>query len=101
MPAQRIRPQRRQELPTGGDGNNGTAADFERLYRANVADVTAYFARRSTDPQAVADLTAETFTAAITSFATFDPRKAPGVPGCSALPGACTPRTANHSLNSG
>ena len=40
-----------------------------------MAAVTAYFARRSADPQTVADLTAETFAQAIASFATFDPRK--------------------------
>ncbi len=40
-----------------------------------MAAVTAYFARRSADPQTVADLTADTFAQAITSFATFDPRK--------------------------
>jgi RNA polymerase sigma factor (sigma-70 family) len=50
-------------------------AEFEALYRANVAAVTAYFARRSADPQTVADLTADTFVQVITSFATFDPRK--------------------------
>jgi RNA polymerase sigma-70 factor (ECF subfamily) len=50
-------------------------AEFEVLYRANVAAVTAYFARRSADPQTVADLTADTFVQVITSFATFDPRK--------------------------
>jgi RNA polymerase sigma factor (sigma-70 family) len=50
-------------------------AEFERLYRANVDGVTAYFARRSTDPQVVADLTADTFVAAITGFGSFDPRK--------------------------
>jgi len=50
-------------------------AEFEALYRANVAAVTAYFARRSAEPQTVADLTADTFVAAITSFATFDSRK--------------------------
>jgi RNA polymerase sigma factor (sigma-70 family) len=50
-------------------------AEFETLYRANVAAVTGYFARRSTEPQTVADLTADTFVQAITSFATFDPRK--------------------------
>ena len=43
-------------------------AEFEALYRANVAAVTAYFARRSADPQTVADLTADTFVAAITSL---------------------------------
>jgi len=39
-----------------------------------VAVVTAYFARRSADPQTVADLTADTFVQAITSFTTFNPR---------------------------
>jgi RNA polymerase sigma factor (sigma-70 family) len=53
----------------------GAIAEFERLYRANVEAVTAYFARRSSDPQVVADLTADTFVAAITYFETFDPRK--------------------------
>jgi RNA polymerase sigma-70 factor (ECF subfamily) len=54
---------------------DGAVAEFEALYRANVAVVTAYFARRSADPPTVADLTADTFVAAIASFATFDPRK--------------------------
>ena len=48
---------------------------FERLYRANVDVVTAYFARRTADPQLVADLTADTFVAVITYFGSFDPRK--------------------------
>ena len=51
------------------------ATEFERLYRANVDAVTAYFARRTADPQLVADLTADTFVAVITGFASFDPRK--------------------------
>jgi RNA polymerase sigma factor (sigma-70 family) len=55
-------------------GDDATA-EFERIYRANVAAVTAYFARRSADPQTVADLTADTFVQVITSFSTFDPRK--------------------------
>jgi RNA polymerase sigma factor (sigma-70 family) len=50
-------------------------AEFERLYRSQIKSVTAFFARRSTDPQTVADLTAETFVRVITSFRTFDPRK--------------------------
>jgi RNA polymerase sigma factor (sigma-70 family) len=54
---------------------DGAAAEFERLYRANVEAVTAYFARRSADPQVVADLTADTFVTAITSFGSFDPGK--------------------------
>jgi RNA polymerase sigma factor (sigma-70 family) len=52
---------------------DGAAAEFERLYRANVEAVTAYFARRSADPHVVADLTADTFVTAITSFGSFDP----------------------------
>ena len=56
-------------------GDAGATAEFERLYRANVDVVTAYFARRSADPQLVADLTADTFVAVITSFEAFDPRK--------------------------
>jgi RNA polymerase sigma factor (sigma-70 family) len=53
----------------------GATAEFERLYRANVEVVTAYFARRSTDPHVVADLTADTFVEVITHFGSFDPRK--------------------------
>ncbi|MFD0206658.1 MULTISPECIES: RNA polymerase sigma factor [Saccharothrix] len=53
----------------------GAAAEFEKVYRAHVGMVTAYFARRSAEPQTVADLTADTFVRAITSFATYDPVK--------------------------
>ena len=52
----------------------GATAEFERLYRANVDAVAAYFARRSADPQVVADLTADTFVAVITGFGSFDSR---------------------------
>jgi RNA polymerase sigma-70 factor (ECF subfamily) len=58
----------------GASGATG-AAEFERLYRANVDAVSAYFARRTADPQLVADLTADTFVAVITGFGSFDPRK--------------------------
>lgn len=51
------------------------AAEFEELYRAQVDAVTAFFARRSADPQTVADLTADTFVQVITSLATFDPTR--------------------------
>jgi RNA polymerase sigma factor (sigma-70 family) len=62
--------------PGGGlSAGNDAAAEFERLYRAHVHAVTAFFARRSADPQTVADLTAETFVRAITSFGAFDPGK--------------------------
>lgn len=50
-------------------------AEFEAVYRANVAGITAYFARRCPDPQTVADLTSETFAQAIASLAGFDPRR--------------------------
>jgi RNA polymerase sigma-70 factor (ECF subfamily) len=59
------------ERPAG----TGAVAEFERLYRANVDAVTAYFARRTADPHVVADLTADTFVAVITGFGSFDPRK--------------------------
>ena len=45
------------------------------MYRAHIDAVTAYSARRSTDPQTVADLTADTFVEAITSYSSFDPRR--------------------------
>jgi RNA polymerase sigma-70 factor (ECF subfamily) len=47
--------------------------DFERLYRSEVGVITAYFARRSRDPETVADLTADTFVEAMRSFGSFDP----------------------------
>ena len=59
--------------PAAAAAGEGASAEFERLYRANVEAVMAYFARRSRDPQVVADLTADTFVAAITSFESFDP----------------------------
>jgi RNA polymerase sigma-70 factor (ECF subfamily) len=62
-----------QTQPTRAD--SGATAEFERLYRANVDAVTAYFARRTRDPQVVADLTADTFVAVITGFGSFDSRK--------------------------
>lgn len=61
--------------PGAGAGDRGAIGEFERLYRANVEAVMAYFARRSGDPHVVADLTADTFEAAITSFQAFDPGK--------------------------
>jgi RNA polymerase sigma factor (sigma-70 family) len=50
-------------------------AEFERLYRAEFGAIAAYFARRCEDPQLVADLTADTFVAAIRSFDEYDPRR--------------------------
>jgi len=64
-----------QGLRPRAPASQGAAAEFERVYRANADAVTAFFARRSADPQTVADLTADTFVAAITSFAAFDARR--------------------------
>ena len=50
-------------------------AEFERLYRQQFGAVAAYFARRVQEPQLVADLTADTFVAAIRSFAERDRRR--------------------------
>jgi DNA-directed RNA polymerase specialized sigma24 family protein len=55
--------------------SNRAVAEFESIYRANVAGITVFFARRSGEPQAVADLTSETFVQAIASLASFDPRR--------------------------
>lgn len=49
--------------------------DFEAIYRANVGVLTGFFARRCSNPQTVADLTSDTFVAAIDSFDSFDPRR--------------------------
>lgn len=54
---------------------DGAVAEFEVVYRANVAGVSAFFARRCREPQAVADLTSETFVQAVASLPTFDPRR--------------------------
>lgn len=48
-------------------------AEFEKLYRSEFGAVASFFARRSYDPQLVADLTADTFVGAMQSFDTFDP----------------------------
>jgi RNA polymerase sigma-70 factor, ECF subfamily len=49
--------------------------EFERLYRSQFGPVVSYFARRYDAPQLVADLTADTFVAAIQSFREFDPQE--------------------------
>ena len=74
MPSTSLNSARSRPAPQGS-GPADRVPEFEVLYRANVAAVTSYFARRSAEPQTVADLTADTFVQAIMSFATFDPRK--------------------------
>lgn len=66
----------RQSCPPPGDtARGGRTGEFETLYRDNIGAITSYFARRTSDPQVAADLTADTFVAAIRSFDTFDPRR--------------------------
>jgi RNA polymerase sigma factor (sigma-70 family) len=60
------------EVTMGGGSRGSTLAEFEQIYRANVGVLTAYFARRCTDPQTVADLTSETIVGAAGSFRSFD-----------------------------
>jgi len=48
---------------------------FEELYRGEVRAVTSFFARRTRDPETVADLTADTFVEAMRSFGSFDPSR--------------------------
>ena len=88
-------------VPQHSGPADDAVAGFEALYRANVAAVTAYFARRSADPQTVADLTADTFVQAIMSFATFDPRKGTPRAWVFGIAGGSTPRTAKHTASSG
>ena len=55
-----------------GGAPGSALAEFEQIYRRNIGVLTAYFARRSTDPQTVADLTSETIVRAAGSFSSFD-----------------------------
>jgi RNA polymerase sigma factor (sigma-70 family) len=48
---------------------------FEALYRTEVKGVTGFFARRSSDPQTVFDLTADTFLEAMRSFVSAPPAR--------------------------
>jgi len=67
-------PARQPEVPVAPSCDDAVAA-FETVYRAQVGAITAYFARRCSEPQSVADLTSETFVQAIASLPSFDPRR--------------------------
>jgi RNA polymerase sigma factor (sigma-70 family) len=56
----------------GGSGDSALA-EFELIYLSSVDSVMAYFARRCSEPQTVADLTSETFVRAAGAFGSFDP----------------------------
>jgi RNA polymerase sigma factor (sigma-70 family) len=58
-----------------GAGRPTALEEFEQVYRANVAPISAYFARRCSEPQTVADLTSETFVRGAAGFARFDARR--------------------------
>lgn len=61
-----------QTIPVRADPDlDRRLADFESLYRSEFGSVAGYFARRTRDPQLVADLTADTFVAAMRSFGSF------------------------------
>ena len=56
----------------------GDPAAFDRLYRRHAEDLLGFFARRTHDPELAADLTAETFAAALGARRRYKP--ASGVP---------------------
>jgi RNA polymerase sigma-70 factor, ECF subfamily len=58
------------ELLAGRD-----AASFEALYLRYAETLLAYFVRRTRDPELAADLTAETWAAALAGRRRFDPRR--------------------------
>ena len=56
---------------------SGEPEDFGRFYDRYVQSLLAYFQRRTRDPEAAADLTAETFAAALAARGRFRPRATP------------------------
>src|ERR671929_1292915 len=54
-----------------------TPEAFREFYRRHARTVLGYFARRTRDPEAAADLTAETFASAIVAQRRFKPGGAP------------------------
>jgi RNA polymerase sigma factor (sigma-70 family) len=52
---------------------------FAAFYRAHAREVLGYFVRRTGDPEVAADLTAETFAAALEGARRFDPAHGPAV----------------------
>ena len=56
---------------------SGEPEDFGRFYDRYVCSLLAYFQRRTRDPEAAADLTAETFASALASRSRFESRTTP------------------------
>jgi RNA polymerase sigma factor (sigma-70 family) len=70
-----VRATRERSVAARARPPSSALAEFEHVYRRNVDVLMAYFARRSREPQTVADLTSETFVRAMGGFAGFDPRR--------------------------
>jgi RNA polymerase sigma-70 factor (ECF subfamily) len=58
---------------------SGASEDFGVFYDRHARALLGYFARRTSDPQTAADLTAETFASAIASQPRYDPRTTPAL----------------------
>jgi RNA polymerase sigma factor (sigma-70 family) len=58
---------------------NGEPEAFGVFYRRHVAAILGYFLRRTREAELAADLTAETFAAALHGLRRFDPRRGPAV----------------------
>jgi len=63
------------ETPPPSASTGARLEEFERLYRAQFGAVVSYFARHYADPQLVADLTADTFVAAIRAFPDYEEQR--------------------------
>ena len=58
---------------------SGAAADFGRFYDRYLEVVASHVGRRTRQPDAIFDLTAETFARALERRAQYEPRKGPAV----------------------
>jgi RNA polymerase sigma-70 factor, ECF subfamily len=67
------------ELSDGDLLASGSAADFGRFYDRYLEVVASYVGRRTRQPDAIFDLTAETFARALEHRAQYEPRKGPAV----------------------
>lgn len=57
----------------------GDASAFVAFYRRHLAEVLAYFVRRTGDPELTADLTAEVFAAALLAAERYRPGERPAL----------------------
>jgi RNA polymerase sigma-70 factor (ECF subfamily) len=67
---------RPEQTPTSSDSGTTSGSDnFEALYDVNAEPILRYFYRRTACPETSADLTAETFAAALVSWQSYEPAK--------------------------